>query len=77
VVPRLELRVYILSKSISHFYVRNFRDRVSWTVCPGWIQTTYILMSASWVAMIRGMNHQHLVHLHKICIILLMISMSL
>jgi hypothetical protein len=31
-----------------------FWDRVSWTICPGWLQTTSLLISASWVARITG-----------------------
>jgi hypothetical protein len=31
-----------------------FQDRVSWTVCPGWLRTLIFLISASWVARIIG-----------------------
>jgi hypothetical protein len=30
------------------------------TVCPGWLQTAILLISASWVAMITGVTHQYL-----------------
>jgi hypothetical protein len=34
-----------------------FPDRVSWTICPGWLPVTILLISASWVARITGMSH--------------------
>jgi hypothetical protein len=37
-----------------------FQDRVSQTICPGWLQTTILLISASWVARIRGVSRQGL-----------------
>jgi hypothetical protein len=45
----LELRAYTLSHSTSPFFlcVKYFRDRVSRTVCLGWLQTTVLLISAS------------------------------
>jgi hypothetical protein len=36
-----------------------FWDRVSCTICPGWLWTTVLLISASWVARITGMSHRH------------------
>jgi hypothetical protein len=30
---------------------------VSWTICLGWLQTTIILISASWVSRITGVSH--------------------
>jgi hypothetical protein len=37
-----------------------FWDRVLWTICPGKIvQTVILLISASWVARITGVSHQH------------------
>jgi hypothetical protein len=30
-----------------------------WTVCPRWLWTTILLISASWVARITGMSHWH------------------
>jgi hypothetical protein len=34
-----------------------FWDRVSWTICPGWLRTEILLISASQIARITGMNH--------------------
>jgi hypothetical protein len=34
-----------------------FWDRVSWTVCLGWLGTLILLISASWVARITGVSH--------------------
>jgi hypothetical protein len=39
-----------LGHSTSPFLWWVFRDRVSWTICPGWFQTMILLISASWVA---------------------------
>jgi hypothetical protein len=36
-----------------------FRDRVSWTICPGWLWTSILRISVSWVPRIIG--HRHLV----------------
>jgi hypothetical protein len=36
-----------------------FQDRVSQTICPGLFQTTILLISASLVARITGVSHQH------------------
>jgi hypothetical protein len=36
-----------------------FCDRVWGTVCPGWLQTSILLISASWVAGITGVSHLH------------------
>jgi hypothetical protein len=38
-----------------------FRDRVSWTIFPSWLQTLILLISASWVVWITGVSHCHLV----------------
>jgi hypothetical protein len=62
VVIGLELRAYTLSYSASPFSWGFFRDRVSWTICPGWLQTSILLISASWVARITGVSHQHPAH---------------
>jgi hypothetical protein len=35
-----------------------FWDRVSWTICPGCLQTVILLICASWVARMTGMSHQ-------------------
>jgi hypothetical protein len=54
----LELRAYTLSHSTSPFLWRVFWDRVSKTICPGWLHTTILLISASWVARITDMSHR-------------------
>jgi hypothetical protein len=41
------------------FWWRVFWDRVSQTICPGWLWTVVLLISASWVARITGVRHQH------------------
>jgi hypothetical protein len=30
------------------------------TICPGWLRTLILLMSASWAARIPGLSQQHL-----------------
>jgi hypothetical protein len=40
-------------------YYQDNADRVSWTICLGWLQTAILLISASWVAGITGVSHQH------------------
>jgi hypothetical protein len=35
-----------------------FWDRVLQTICPGWLQTVILLISASWVARITVVSHQ-------------------
>jgi hypothetical protein len=37
-----------------------FRDRVSWTICPGWLRTLILLISDSQVARITGVSPWHL-----------------
>jgi hypothetical protein len=39
------------------FCVGYFWDRVSGTICLRWLQTTILLICASWVVMIIGMSH--------------------
>jgi hypothetical protein len=62
VVTGLELRAYTLSHSTSPFYVcvRYFQDRVSRTICSGWLWTLILLISASWVARITGVRYHFL-----------------
>jgi hypothetical protein len=36
---------------------RFFWDPVSGTICVGWLHTTVLLISASWVARITGLSH--------------------
>jgi hypothetical protein len=42
------------------FLWRAFWDRVSRTICPGWLQTKSLLINTSWEAWITGVSHQHL-----------------
>jgi hypothetical protein len=60
-VPGLELRASTLSHSTSPFCVRNFWDRVLWTIWMGCLQTAILLICGSWVAAIMGVSHQCLV----------------
>jgi hypothetical protein len=39
---------------------RLFQDRVSGTICPGWLRTAILLIFASWVARIISVSHWHL-----------------
>jgi hypothetical protein len=55
----LKLRAYTLNHSTSPFLWRAFRGRVSRTICPGWLWTTILLISASWVAKIIDVSHWH------------------
>jgi hypothetical protein len=50
--------LYHLNDSASPFFVGYFQDRVSQTICPGWLWTIVLLISASWVARIMGVNHR-------------------
>jgi hypothetical protein len=53
----LELRAFTLSASTSPFWWRVFWDRVSKTLCLGWLRTSILLTPASWVARITGVSH--------------------
>jgi hypothetical protein len=44
--------------SHSHSCVGCFLDRVLGTICPGWLQTSILIISASWVARITGVSCQ-------------------
>jgi hypothetical protein len=37
-----------------------FGDRVFQTICPGWLRTSVLWISASWIARITGVSHQRL-----------------
>jgi hypothetical protein len=52
--------LYYLSHS-AHFRIRCFWDRVSWSICLGWLWTMILLISASQVVRITGVSHRHLV----------------
>jgi hypothetical protein len=56
----LELMAFTLQYAANPFWWRVFWDRVSRTICLGFLQTTILLISASWVARITGMSHKHL-----------------
>jgi hypothetical protein len=49
---------YSLSHTSSPFCSGYFGDGISWTICPGWLQTMILLISASQVSRIIGMSHQ-------------------
>jgi hypothetical protein len=53
-----ELKAYFLNHSNQSFFcVVFFQDRVSTTICPGWLQTAILLISDTWVARRTGVNH--------------------
>jgi hypothetical protein len=53
-----ELRAYTLSHSISPFlWWIFFKIRISRTICPDWLQTVILLISAFWVAKIINVSH--------------------
>jgi hypothetical protein len=54
-----KLLLWHLSHTSSPFYSGYFKDGVSWTICPGWLPTEILQISASQVARIIGMSHQH------------------
>jgi hypothetical protein len=59
VVLWFEHRAFTLSNSTSPFFLWwFFWDRVLQTICPGWLQTSIPLTSASWVAGITDVSHQ-------------------
>jgi hypothetical protein len=61
VVLGLELRGLHPEPFHQPFFVKVFFwDRVSWTIYPSWLWTTILLISASWVARITSVSHQHL-----------------
>jgi hypothetical protein len=51
---------------------RVFWDRFSRTICLGWLWTTILLISASWVASITGVSHWH-----PASILILMLSLNI
>jgi hypothetical protein len=46
-VLRFELRAYTFSHSQPFFMMNYFQDRVSQTICLGWLRTMILLISAS------------------------------
>jgi hypothetical protein len=57
-----ELRAFTLSHSTNPIFVKVFQNKVSPTICPGWIGTVVLLISASRVTRITGVSHQHPAH---------------
>jgi hypothetical protein len=56
-----EFRAYTLSHSTSPFFVMGFfQNKVLQTICQGWLWTSGLLISASWVARITGVSHRRL-----------------
>jgi hypothetical protein len=55
--PLLLEPLYHLRHSTSHVLCCFFQNRVSQTVCLGWLWTVILLISASWVARITGVSH--------------------
>jgi hypothetical protein len=53
----LELRVYALATPPALFCEGFFWDRILQTVCPVWLQTSILLISASWAARFTGVSH--------------------
>jgi hypothetical protein len=41
-----------------------FWDRVSWTICPGWLWTLILLIPAYWVARFTSVSHRWLASSH-------------
>jgi hypothetical protein len=52
------------------FFLMFYRDQILWTICPAWLQTTILLISASWVVRIIGISHQHTADVYVIFITL-------
>jgi hypothetical protein len=49
----------LAKQALSHLSSGNFGDGVLITICLGWPQSEILLISASQVAGIAGMSHQH------------------
>jgi hypothetical protein len=47
VVLAFELWAHTLNYSTSPFEMGVFQDRISLTICPGWLRITILLVSAS------------------------------
>jgi hypothetical protein len=59
VVLGLELRSFTWATPPALFLWRIFQDRGLQPLCPGWLRTVILLISASWVAR-TGVSHWHL-----------------
>jgi hypothetical protein len=60
VILEFELRTFALSHSTSPFLWRVFWDKVSQTICLGWLRTAVLLISTSWIVRITDVSHQRL-----------------
>jgi hypothetical protein len=58
--------LYCLSHTSSPFSSGYFEDGISQTICLGWPRTAILLVSASQVARIPDISHQHLAY--KLCL---------
>jgi hypothetical protein len=64
----IELRADTWATPPAFFCDGFFQDRVSQTICPVWLQTRILLISASQVARIKGVSHQRLLEYIILCI---------
>jgi hypothetical protein len=51
--------LFIWATPLALFCGGFFRDKVWWTICPGWLGNVILLISASPVARIAGVSHWH------------------
>jgi hypothetical protein len=47
-----------------------FGDRISWTICLGWLWTVILVIPASWVSRITGLSHWHPANFGGFCSVL-------
>jgi hypothetical protein len=62
------------------FLWRVSQGGVLWTICMGWFRTVSLLIPASWIARITGMNHWHPAcksSIENFCVYVLSFSLSL
>jgi hypothetical protein len=57
--PKAKQELYCLSHTSCPLCSGNFGDGAFWTICLGWPQTMILLISASQIARITGVSHQH------------------
>jgi hypothetical protein len=55
----LELRAFTLSHSTSPIFVKGFSRQGLENYFLGWLRTLILLISASYVARVTGISHQH------------------
>jgi hypothetical protein len=58
-VSHLQSRHFTLSHTSSSFCSGYFGDGVWWTICPDWPHMAILSVSASQIARITDMSHQH------------------